>query len=341
MMERGAFRVSRAVFDHPVLAGEPFDRRSAWLWLISEAAWEKRTVNRAGKVIHLARGELAHSLRYMRDVWGWEHKRVDRFLKKLAELDMIRITAEAGITVTSICRYDTYQSVFGPGQDRDRAGTTNGAATGTGDGTGDDHGNADTTEVFAIVRPDDGTGNGTATGTPVGEGVSENRDKANKQINKRKNIRSSTAALGKDNWPPDAFKLWYAAYLKKKSPKDAERAFEKVRKAGEITFDQLMAATKRDADRVVRERIDPRFIPYPASWLNGGSYLDEEDSSPPEAVDGTIAKPQRDPKSFTKDDWAPRVAHYRDTGGWSGHWGPAPGSSECLVPSDLIIGVAV
>jgi hypothetical protein len=37
---RGAFWVSRGVFDHPLFRGEPFTQREAWLWLIAEAAWK-------------------------------------------------------------------------------------------------------------------------------------------------------------------------------------------------------------------------------------------------------------------------------------------------------------
>jgi len=44
MMDRGTLVVARSLVDHPVLATEPFDRRSAGLWLLTEAAWAARNL---------------------------------------------------------------------------------------------------------------------------------------------------------------------------------------------------------------------------------------------------------------------------------------------------------
>ena len=189
--------------------------------------------------------------------------------------------------------------------------------------------------VSEIASDGIGTADGTGNGTGHFEPVSENRDKSNKQIKERKNMRSSEVP-GQGEWQ---FAIWYAAYPRRRKPKDAERAFAKVRNSGEITFGELMAATKRYVDAVSKKRIESEFIPYPASWLNGGSYLDEDDVAPTTTAGGdtvAVASPTRDPKTFTESEWRDRLAH---TGQWlNQHWGPPPGCPGCLVPSVLLTG---
>ena len=82
MTHRGTLRISRELVDHSAFDG-PFDERSAWLWLLSEAAWAnyRKTVN--GIVLDLVRGELAVSQRYLAECWQWDRSKVRRFLEKL------------------------------------------------------------------------------------------------------------------------------------------------------------------------------------------------------------------------------------------------------------------
>jgi hypothetical protein len=136
-------------------------------------------------------------------------------------------------------------------------------------------------------------------------------------------------------WPVDAFARWYAIYPRKKQRKAAEKAFQKVRVGGEITFDSLLAATQRHAAAVKDE--DPKFIPYPASWLNAGSYLDEDDK--PLGNGSRIAEPERKPTSFNDADWLSRLKAHDSGSLWpEQHWGPRPGEPGCLVPSHLLDG---
>lgn len=114
MSERGTFIVDRGLFGHPVFADEPFTEREAWMWLISEAAF-KPYRRRVGKVIvDLKRGQLAHSLRHMATTWKWTVARVRRYLSKLEEgrskIDpLIGTATDAGVTLVTICNYDSYQ----------------------------------------------------------------------------------------------------------------------------------------------------------------------------------------------------------------------------------------
>lgn len=78
-----------------------------------------------------------------------------------------------------------------------------------------------------------------------------------------------------EGWPEDAFDRWWAVYPRRVAKGDAEKAFVAAAKRGDTTFDGIMAATHRFA----RPPPDPQFTPYPATWLNGKRYLDEQAGS--------------------------------------------------------------
>jgi hypothetical protein len=115
MSERGVFAVDRGIWEHDVLVDDnPFSRREAWLWLLSEAAWKPHRRRLAGRPVELNRGQLAASLRFMASKWRWAEPRVRRFLKTLEIEGMIDATTGAGITLITICKYDKYQRVSLP-----------------------------------------------------------------------------------------------------------------------------------------------------------------------------------------------------------------------------------
>lgn len=123
--------VHRGLFDHVDFAPEPFTEREAWLWLISEAAWQPKRVRVGsnGAIVVLARGELAHSLRFLADKWQWSVKRVRGFLDRSEKQERItRKRAHDGAhdgAIITICNYDKYQL----------SGHANGHAEGHSEGT--------------------------------------------------------------------------------------------------------------------------------------------------------------------------------------------------------------
>jgi hypothetical protein len=331
MSARGSFRVRRDVFDLPVLSGQPFDRRAAWLWLISEAAWDNRIVEVAGRRINLMRGQLAHSLRFMADKLKWEHKRVGRFLEKLRNNGMVGVQSDNGVTVVTIIDYDQHQGER-VGQQRDSNGTVSGTMNGTGNGTDGNFKNTDTAAVSTIDDKEGATENGTGNAPPSDGRVSEIRDRTNKQINKKKNICALKSRLVRNDWPANGFEIWYAIYPIKVARYRAEKAFCKVRDSGEVNFDELIARTKRFA----AAPRDPKYTPHPSTWLNDGRYLDcDTPTAPAETSD--VAEPQRDPNTFTTQEWATRLIDYFKHGQWpEPYWGPAPDKPGCLAPQSLI-----
>ncbi|MBD9540127.1 hypothetical protein IB276_11750 [Ensifer sp. ENS04] len=118
MSERGFIAVDRGIFDHPLFEEKrEFSRREAWLWLISEAEWKDREKYVGSAKISVRRGQLAHSIRFIADAFGWHKSKVERFLERLKTEAMIETQTETGLTVITICNYGLYQS--GEGSQRD------------------------------------------------------------------------------------------------------------------------------------------------------------------------------------------------------------------------------
>jgi hypothetical protein len=338
MRDRGTLIVARSLVDHPVLATEPFDRRSAWLWLLTEAAWAARDIVVDNRQLALTVGELVGSSRFLAVKWQWTQAKTRRFLDALRKDGMIGIRidrsgpSDHGITVIKITKFEDWQGA----RTRHATGTVTGTPSGTATGT-------PTLAVTPLETADlfEATpAPGTATGThPDIGGISKpaqdiiNNKKESKILRfqpkaKGQSVSSSVDPLA---WPSDAFERWYEVYPRKKAPKAARRALDKLRVSGEITFPDLMAATERFAAaeraRPIAER---KFIPYPASWLNDGSYAEE-----PELV-AKDGPPIRDPVTFTEADWSDRVRHFQRCGEWSGAWGPKPGAEGCKVPGHIL-----
>ncbi|MFH5773569.1 hypothetical protein ACHFJ0_04900 [Paracoccus sp. NGMCC 1.201697] len=114
----GTVNIARSIFDHAVFADEPKTEREAWIWLIMKASWKARAYRVGNAVVHTERGQLAASVRYLASEWQWTPAKVQRYLKRLEKMDMLRSQADTGVTVLTICNYDEYQS---PAQASDTA----------------------------------------------------------------------------------------------------------------------------------------------------------------------------------------------------------------------------
>ncbi|WP_424958464.1 hypothetical protein [Hyphomicrobium sp. 1Nfss2.1] len=99
-------------FDHEILDMGRYDRRSAWLWLITNAAWKERRVNHKGRPITLKRGQLLGARAFLAEKFGWGEQELRTFLKALVTNGMVEINQSNGhfANVITICNYEKYQS---------------------------------------------------------------------------------------------------------------------------------------------------------------------------------------------------------------------------------------
>lgn len=106
-------------------ANEPYCPRSAWVWLLSNAAWkDTQRIGPQGNLIDVKEGQYHTSLRNLAAVWGWDKNRVDRFLKRATKCGNIGTSASQGGLLITICNWQEYQSK------RDKRGTSEGTSAG-------------------------------------------------------------------------------------------------------------------------------------------------------------------------------------------------------------------
>jgi hypothetical protein len=114
MKKAGFYYVSRGFFEHPRFKPRgPFCDLLAMLWLIESAAHTARDVSvdcgSSRKIIHLERGQLTYSVRYLAKAWEWSDKRVQRFLSALTLDQTLTTATTTGQTVITLCNYDKHQ----------------------------------------------------------------------------------------------------------------------------------------------------------------------------------------------------------------------------------------
>ncbi len=111
MSEFGTFIVDRGVFSHPFFTPQPFTEVQAWLWLCASAAKSPRDLRKNHTVVHIDRGQLCYSRRFMAKRWDWPLATVHRFISRLVTELMVTETHPSQQTVViTICNYDKYQS---------------------------------------------------------------------------------------------------------------------------------------------------------------------------------------------------------------------------------------
>jgi hypothetical protein len=98
--------------DHPNLSGEPYDRRSAFHWLIENAAWKDHKVRTRGGMIELKRGQVLVAREHLAKAWKWSPGKVRLFLSQMVAADMLEMSQSNGhyANVATVCNYDKYQT---------------------------------------------------------------------------------------------------------------------------------------------------------------------------------------------------------------------------------------
>lgn len=124
------------------------------------------------------------------------------------------------------------------------------------------------------------------------------------------------------------FDEWYALYPHKVGRGAALKAYRAARK--KTGKGELLDAVKRFSAAKARDGTEKRFIPHPATWLNGERWADEAPAPQANSHAGVIqqARPgeyqARDPADFDLDDWVVRIRLHRKNGKWAETWGPRP-----------------
>lgn len=112
MSSAGFYLMHRGWQSHPLFRDDEFSRRDAFVWMIEQAAYAERRVGTGQGTITIARGQFSHSIRYMAKAWGWDPRKVQRFLKACSDDAMIvqetatgRATGQTLITIRNYAKY--------------------------------------------------------------------------------------------------------------------------------------------------------------------------------------------------------------------------------------------
>jgi hypothetical protein len=84
----------------------------------------------------------------------------------------------------------------------------------------------------------------------------------------------------------DKFNLFWKVYPKKKAKQNAEKAFQKIN-PDDLLLEVIISAIEKSktTEEWIKEK--GKFIPHPATWLNGKRWLDEDVE--PHPLDGIVS----------------------------------------------------
>ena len=117
-------KLDRGICNNWVWGEKPFSPGQAWVDLLLMAAWKTEPRNWKGAFIKQYRGEVFTSIVALADRWGWNRKKVRRFLAILESDGMCTLNSLPKGTLVTIENYAKYQG-RGPAD-----GTPKGAAEG-------------------------------------------------------------------------------------------------------------------------------------------------------------------------------------------------------------------
>jgi hypothetical protein len=140
----------------------------------------------------------------------------------------------------------------------------------------------------------------------------------------RARINHEPSAISQPPKPPDggAFEKWWEAYPRKVAKRAAEKAYR-------AALDRTDAETLLGSLRQYPWPSEERFIPHPATWLNGDRWADGKGDG------GQL--PLGEPAKHPPDPWRWRVQEFRMNQRWDTvYWGPKPGREGCQAPPEIL-----
>ena len=107
----GWVSIYRQIRKHPIWTMERFTYGQAWVDLILRANHCNREIPYNGQIVTVERGWMLTSKVKLAEEWQWNVKTVDKYLKKLQKLKMIRVKSDRTGTWIFLVNYDKHQSL--------------------------------------------------------------------------------------------------------------------------------------------------------------------------------------------------------------------------------------
>lgn len=124
-MAKGYISINRSIEDNWLWKEKPFSKGQAWIDLILLANHADVKKPYGDSITIFQKGSVYRPISSLAERWGWDRKKVKRFLDVLQSDQMVTVDSTRGGTTITLINYGKYQ-----GQ-----GSTNGTTYGTTDGT--------------------------------------------------------------------------------------------------------------------------------------------------------------------------------------------------------------
>ena len=109
-IEKNFFPVNRSLQNHWLWQEKPFSKGQAWIDLLMMANFEEVKKPYKGDFITYKIGEVNVSKLFLANKWGWERKKVDRFLSLLEADKMVSVNATTNGTTITIENYKKFNT---------------------------------------------------------------------------------------------------------------------------------------------------------------------------------------------------------------------------------------
>ena len=207
---------------------------------------EQNKIKTKTQIIVIEKGSFHTEIRSLMDRWGWSNSKVNNFIRFLVSQLMISITVQ--------------KSAAGKATEGTTITVLNYCIY-QGQQITESDAEKDTKETQKRRRQD--------------AEATKQEPKNNK--NKRKEYIPASGY--------DYFSDFWEAYPRKVAKADAVKAFAKLKMTAEL-MKVVMVGLYRAIDSEAWQRDGGKYIPYPASWLNGKRWEDECYQPPPESKGG-------------------------------------------------------
>lgn len=120
-LSKGWICVYRSLLDNPIWLDRPFSRGQAWIDLLLMANHEDRSQVYQGEVVTFKKGTVNRSILSLAERWGWDRKKVKKFLVLLESEKMATTKSTTHGTTITLEKWGFFQDI----------GSTNGTTKGT------------------------------------------------------------------------------------------------------------------------------------------------------------------------------------------------------------------
>lgn len=107
--KKGWVKIYRQITEHWVWEDKPFSKGQAWIDLVLLASHKDKKFQSMGKVIDGKRGEIHRSILSLSRRWGWDRRKVRRFLDGLEMDGMVSLNSTTHGTTITIINYSVFQ----------------------------------------------------------------------------------------------------------------------------------------------------------------------------------------------------------------------------------------